>query len=86
MTLKGKMVLSLVIAAVLTAGVLTLLTLAFFWEFPLWSTLSLLGGTILTMTAWGYYYLAFTKYHESLNPKKKRYHKKGNRKESRRRS
>ena len=78
------MIFSLIVASVLTAGVFAFLAVAFFQDFPLWSTLSLLGGTILTMATWAYYYIMFTKHKESLNPVKKKYRKTGNRKESRR--
>jgi len=86
MTLKGKVILSLVISSILTAGVLALLTFAYFQNpsFPLWSTLSLLGVTVVTMTSWAWYYIALTKHQEALNPKKKKYRSTGNRKESRR--
>ncbi|MCL2694231.1 MAG: hypothetical protein FWE60_03900 [Oscillospiraceae bacterium] len=83
MTLKAKMILSIIIACVLTAGVLALLTLAYLNNFTVVWVLSLLGGTLIMMVFWCYYYIALTKYQESLNPGKKKYIKKGNRKESR---
>ncbi|MCL2077894.1 MAG: hypothetical protein FWH08_05745 [Oscillospiraceae bacterium] len=83
MTLKTKTIISVVVAGLLTAGLLVFLAVAFFEGFPLWSSLSLLGATVLTIVAWINYYIMFTKYKDSLNTKKKRYHQKGNRKESR---
>ena len=83
MTLKSKSILSLIVAIILTAGLLTLLSVAYFNNFPSWMPLSLLGGMVLLIIAWVYYYIVFTKYQESLNPKKRKYYKKGNRKNSR---
>ncbi|MCL1824221.1 MAG: hypothetical protein FWG44_08465 [Oscillospiraceae bacterium] len=85
MTLKSKVILTLVLAAVLTAGLIALLSFAFFSnpQFPMWSTLALLGSTVIAIIAWVFYYMALSKYRESLNPRKHKYFKKGNRKESR---
>ena len=84
MTLKSKKILWLVISLILTAGFFVLLYFAFELVFPIWSTLTLLGVTVVTMLSWVFFYMAHSKLIESLNPKKKKYHKKGNRKESRR--
>jgi uncharacterized membrane protein len=84
MTVKNKMVFSFVLSIILTIGVFVLLAVAYLQNFPVWATLALLLTTVLTMSAWGYYYLMSTKHKEALDPKKKKYHKAGNRKESRR--
>ncbi|MCL2019777.1 MAG: hypothetical protein FWG70_08470 [Oscillospiraceae bacterium] len=85
MTLKSKCILWFIISIILTAGFFALLTLAFLDDFFIWLSLSLLAAAIVMMISWIAYYLAFSKYKESLNPKKKkRYHRQGNRKESRR--
>jgi cation transporter-like permease len=84
MTLKSKAVLWFVISLILTMGFVTLLTFAYINNFSLWFSLSLLAAAIIMMVSWVTYYLVFSKYKESLDPKaKQKYHKKGNRKESR---
>jgi len=84
MTLKSKSILWLIISLVLTAGFFVLLYFAFNAGFVIWFSLSLLVAALGMMVSWICYYLATNKYKESLNPgKKQKYHKKGNRKESR---
>lgn len=84
MSLKAKSVTALIMGLAATAGLLVMLTVAFMNNFIVWTTLCLLAVTIVTMVIWCWYYIALSKYKESLNPKKKKYHTKGNRKESRR--
>jgi len=85
MSLKSKVILWFVISLLLTAGFFVVLTLAFLDNFYVLLSLSLLVVSIGMMVCWICYYLASSKYKESLNPKKaQKYHRKGNRKESRR--
>ena len=83
MTLKSKTILSLIISLVFTAGFITLLSVAYMKNFTLPFTLSLLGTVVIAMVSWGFYYLTFSKYKESLDAKKNKYIKKGSRNESR---
>jgi len=85
MTLKAKMILTLIISIVLTAGLIALLAAAYVYNFPNWTIFSLLGATVLTIVSWAVYYMARVRFSESLNPKKHKYFKRGNRKESRKR-
>jgi lysylphosphatidylglycerol synthetase-like protein (DUF2156 family) len=84
MTLKGKSILWFVISLILTAAFFVVLTFAYLNNFYVLLSLSLLAAAIIMMVSWVCYYLAAGKYKDSLNPKaKQKYHKKGNRKESR---
>jgi high-affinity Fe2+/Pb2+ permease len=84
MTLKAKSILWLIISLLLTAGFFVLLYFAFNAGFQLLYSLTLLVAALVMMVCWICYYLALGKYKDSLNPaKKQKYHKKGNRKESR---
>jgi len=83
MTLKAKMVLFFILSLILTAGFMALLAVAYINDFQILFSLLLLGATVATMIFWCCYYMFRTKYKDSLNPKKNKYIKKGNRKESR---
>jgi len=84
MTLKAKMNLTLVLGIAATIGFAAMLVVAFMRDFVLWTNLVLLAVTLSTMAIWCWHYIIRTKYADSLNPKKKKYHTQGNRKESRR--
>jgi hypothetical protein len=84
MTLKSKATLWLVISLVMTAGFFVVLTFAYLENFYVLLSLSLLAAAIIMMVCWVCFYLAHSKYKESLNPKaRSKYLKKGNRRESR---
>ncbi|MCL2108659.1 MAG: hypothetical protein FWH20_04860 [Oscillospiraceae bacterium] len=84
MDLKAKMNLSMALGIVATVAFTVMLWVAYDKNFVLWTSLILLTVTLVTMGIWCWHYIARTKYTESLNPKKKKYHTQGNRKESRR--
>ena len=85
MALKTKAVIFLVLSIIATIGMIAMLWVAYD-NGGIIANLGLLAVTLLTIVMWCIWYLIISNYKESLNPKKKKYHKMGNRKESRRKA
>lgn len=75
---KNLTLLLLIISCVFSASIIAMLAVAYFNNFPAWSTLCLLLSVALTICGWAFYYMARQKYIESITPKRK-YFGKGNR-------
>lgn len=82
MSLKNRALLLLIVSGIISAGVIVMLAVAFFNNFPAWSTLTLLACVLAAITGWAFYYVTNQKYKDSIDPKKKKYGS-GNRKNRR---